>query len=119
MEEQGIIVDEHISPNLLTLKTRLSGLSACLSCDSRLGICSFLDCSGWTRTSSAREASLPDKFFYESGGLEYLMLLKYHIRELTEYEEQFPFRHSQAKAYYDSFLAFFQHQSCVPRREGK
>ena len=109
MEDQGIVQGGHLAPQLLTLKTSFSNPRPCLDCDSRFAIRNHLEISGWCRCETVRDAGVRDRCFNPAGTLEYFMLLKHHLASLEEYEDQFEsgFRHSQAKGYYESFLAFF------------
>jgi hypothetical protein len=110
MEQAGVIEHGHLASNFVTLTTSLSKPTCCPSCDSRLGIKHSLEQDGWRKVETVREASVVDKCFSHVGPLEYFQLLKHHAGRLLEYEEMFPFRHSQGKGYYDCFLVFFQNR---------
>lgn len=116
MEEQGIVQGGQLAPQLLTLKTYVSNPQPCSDCDSRFGIRNRLENDGWSRCETVRDAGVRDRCFNPAGTLEYFMLLKYHVETLEEYEDQFGFKHSQAKGYYESFLAFFKCRAEDPQR---
>ena len=115
MEEQGIIKDENLSPNLVTLKTVLAKPTCCnvSSMDSRISIRLYLHSLGWAPiVESAREADVVGKVFNPNGPLPYFLLLKRHLPDLIAYQEQgngYDVKHTQSKGYYDALLALFQH----------
>ena len=108
MEHAGIIGSGRLSPSVTTLRTRLAGPIPCQSCNSRMGIQQFLQRAGWSKVESSWDASLSGKLYNQTSPLEYFLLLKFHLTKLEQYEAEYPFRHSQGKAYYDTFLVFFE-----------
>ena len=108
MEDAGIIESGRLSPSVTTLRTRLAGPILCQSCNSRMGIQKFLQGAGWNQVESSWDASLSGKLYNQTSPLEYFLLLKFHLTKLEQYEAEYPFRHSQSKAYYDTFLVFFE-----------
>ena len=108
MEHAGIIESGRLSPSVTTLRTRLAGPIPCQSCNSRMGIQQFLQRAGWSKVESSWDASLSGKLYNQTSPLEYFLLLKFHLTKLEQYEAEYPFRHSQGKAYYDTFLVFFE-----------
>ena len=103
----GVVQHGHISDMFVTLKTVIQNPIAQASCDSRISISRWLEAEGWNRASGGRESSLQSKKYNPDAPLEYFLLLKGHLSELSLYDDRYGFRHTQGKAYYDCLWCCF------------
>ena len=106
MTSLGVLDGGHVTESFITLKTVISDPQAVPACDSRISIRFFLRKAGWS-AGTGRDAAIQSQRFNNDGSLEYFMLLKHYGGQIASYDERYGFRHSQAKAYYDSLLACF------------
>lgn len=107
---QGVLEGGHVVDAFISLKTTLTHPVLCETggWQSRLFIKKYLKDGGWSHVDGSTNASISDKCFNANGHLEYFLLLKNFQDAIVAYDEQFGFRHSQLKSYYDAMIAMLK-----------
>ena len=108
MTKIGILENGCLVDSLVSYRAVLSRPRKCnnIDIDSRWSIRLVLKERGWEPAQSTRAASLGNKLYNPLAPQEYFLLLKHHLARLSEYSEQYDFKHSQGKGYYDALLAW-------------
>ena len=110
LTEQGVLEGGHVVDAFISLKTTLTHPVLCETggWQSRLFIKKHLKDGGWSHVDGSTRASISDRRFNANGHLEYFLLLKNFQDGIAAYDEQFGFRHSQLKSYYDAMIAMLK-----------
>ncbi|CAE7035200.1 unnamed protein product [Symbiodinium sp. KB8] len=109
MMEAGILQNGSLLPAYVTVQSELSQPQLCVTNGSRLAIAEYLKQQGWQPVSrSLREASLETKRFNSACFLEYHLILRWCLPQLTEYAAEYGFPHGASKGYYSALRVVLQ-----------
>ena len=109
MMDAGILQNGSLVPSYVAVQSELSQPQLCMTDGSRLAIAEYLKQRGWQPISlSVREASLETKRFNAGSFLEYHLILRWCLPQLTEYAAQYGFPHGASKGYYSALRVVLQ-----------
>ena len=108
MSEQSILRRGVVGSEYVSVEVVLSEAVPCADgCKSRIAIIQVLKAAGWQAAASS-SSSLVGKRFNPNSYLEYFCILRDHLLLAQQYDEQYAFRYSQTKGYYDALLCAFE-----------